>query len=106
VIGYIWVCNCKLHKVGLELRERLEGGTECVEGIEGKGFVAGKEEGGKGKAEGRTVGTERLEGGELIEEGELKGVHVGLGVVGMGVCHGIADGKGGEEGGAMKGVGD
>jgi hypothetical protein len=95
-----------LYKVGLELRERLEGGTECVEGIEGKGFVAGKEEGGKGKAEGRTVGTKRLEGGELIEEGELKGVHIGLGVVGMGVCHGVADGKGGEEGGAMQGVRD
>ena len=106
MIGYIWVCNCKLYKVGLELRERLEGSTECVEGIEGKGFVAGKEEGGKGKAEGRTVGTKRLEGGDLFEEGELKGVHIGLGVVGMGVCHGVANGKGGGEGGAKQGVRD
>ena len=87
-------------------RDRLEGSTECVEGVEGKGFVAGKEEGGKGKAGGRTVGTKSLEGGELVEEGELKGVHIGLGVVGMGVCHGVADGKGGEEGGAMQGVRD
>jgi hypothetical protein len=60
-----------LHKAGLKLRERLEGGTERVEGAEGKGFVAGKEEGGKGESEGRTVGTKGLEGGGLVEEGKL-----------------------------------